>query len=397
MHRKYQITIFVVLYFLGTVMDKISMVDLQGQYQKIKQEIDNAIHEVIDNATFIKGPDVKAFEAELASYLGANHVIACANGTDALQISLMALGLKPGDEVITPDFTFISTVEVAALLGLTPVITDVEPDTFNMDLTSLQKAITPRTKVIIPVHLFGQCANMDAIRQIAAVHQITVIEDVAQALSADFIDISGRRSKAGTLTRIGCTSFFPSKNLGCFGDGGAIITNDAEVAERLSAITHHGMRKRYYYDVTGVNSRLDTLQAALLRVKLRYLDEYTAARNRAADWYDKTLGGIGGIEIPVRVPFSTHVFHQYTLRVDESKRDALKSYLESKGIPSMVYYPVPAHLQKAFLYLGYREGDFPVSERLCKTVLSIPMHTELKQDQLAFITDNIRDFFNDKL
>jgi dTDP-4-amino-4,6-dideoxygalactose transaminase len=395
MHRKYQITIFVVLYFLGAGMNKISMVDLQGQYQKIKKEIDSAIHEVIDHATFIKGPDVKAFETELATYLGAGHVIACANGTDALQISLMALGLKPGDEVITPDFTFISTVEVAALLGLKPVITDVEPDTFNMDLASLQKAITPRTKVIIPVHLFGQCANMDAIREIASAHDITVIEDVAQALSADFTDASGRRSKAGTLTQIGCTSFFPSKNLGCFGDGGAIITNDSEMADRLSAITHHGMRKRYYYDVTGVNSRLDTLQAALLRVKLRHLDEYTAARNRAAEWYDNNLGGISGIEIPVRVPFSSHVFHQYTLRVDAANRDLLKAHLEERGIPSMVYYPVPAHLQKAFLYLGYKEGDFPVSEKLCRTVLSIPMHTELDRDQLKYITDNIRFFFKE--
>ena len=372
-------------------MNKISMCDLNGQYSKIKTEVDQAIQEVINTSAFIKGPDVKAFETELAQYLGVKHVIACANGTDALQISLMALDLKPGDEVITPDFTFISTVEVAALLGLIPVITDVEPGTFNMDMRSLEKAITPRTKAIIPVHLFGQCANMDEILELASRHHIYVIEDVAQALSADYTDKSGRRCKAGTMGHVGCTSFFPTKNLGCFGDGGAIFTNDSELATKLSAITHHGMRVRYYYDFTGVNSRLDTIQAAILRVKLRHLDEYSAARNQAANWYDMNLGGLKGIKIPERSPFSTHVFHQYTLQVD-GFRDELKKFLESRGIPAMIYYPVAGHLQKAFEYLGYHEGDFPVSEHLCKTVLSLPMHTELEEEQLRYITDSIVEF-----
>jgi UDP-2-acetamido-2-deoxy-ribo-hexuluronate aminotransferase len=372
-------------------MNSISMCDLKGQYRKIKPEVDKAIQEVIDTTAFIKGPDVKAFESELAEYLGVKHVIACANGTDALQISLMALDLKPGDEVITPDFTFISTVEVAALLGLTPVMTDVEPGTFNMDMRSLEKAITPRTRAIIPVHLFGQCANMDEILRLASLHNIYVIEDVAQALSAEYIDKTGRSCKAGTMGHIGCTSFFPTKNLGCFGDGGAIFTNDSELAGKISAISHHGMRVRYYYDVTGVNSRLDTIQAAILRVKLRHLDDYSAARNFAAAWYDMNLRGLQGIKIPERSPFSTHVFHQYTLLVD-GFRDDLKKYLESKGIPAMIYYPVSGHLQKAFEYLGYHKGDFPVTEHLCETVLSIPMHTELDEEQLGYITGSIIEF-----
>ncbi len=373
-------------------MNRISMVDLQGQYRRIKSEVDQAIQDVIDNASFIKGPDVKAFETELAQYLGAKHVIACANGTDALQICLMALGLTPGDEVITPDFTFISTVEVAALLGLRPVITDVEPGTFNMDISSLEQAITPRTRVIMPVHLFGQCANMDDILRTASAHGIMVIEDVAQALSSDYTDIKGHTSKAGTLGRIGTTSFFPSKNLGCFGDGGAMITNDPVLADKMAAITHHGMRIRYHYDMTGVNSRLDTLQAAILRVKLKHLDEYSVARNRAAGWYDKRLRDIPGIEIPERSSFSTHVFHQYTLRLQGINRDELRSHLERKGIPSMVYYPVPLHLQKAFLYLGYHEGDFPVTEQLCRSVLSLPMHTELDEEQVKYISDSLVEF-----
>ena len=368
------------------------MVDLQGQYRRIKPEVDRAIQHVIDNTSFIKGPDVKAFETELAQYLGVKHVIACANGTDALQISLMALGLKQGDEVITPDFTFISTVEVSTLLGLTPVIADVEPGTFNIDIASLEKAITTRTRAIIPVHLFGQCANLDEVLRIASEHGITVIEDVAQALSADYTDRNGRTCKAGTLGRIGSTSFFPSKNLGCFGDGGAIITNDTDLAEKMSAITHHGMRIRYHYDMTGVNSRLDTLQAAVLRVKLKYLDEYSASRNRAAKWYDLALQGLPGIEIPERSAFSTHVFHQYTLRLNGVDREALRKHLESKGIPSMVYYPVPVHLQKAFLYLGYQHGDFPVSEKLCGSVLSLPMHTELDEEQVRYIAGSIIEF-----
>jgi dTDP-4-amino-4,6-dideoxygalactose transaminase len=375
---------------------KISMVDLHGQYLRIKPEIDQAIQRVINSAVFVKGAEVKDFEKELAQYLGVRHVIACANGTDALQLCLMALGLKPGDEVITPDFTFISTVEVSALLGLTPVIVDVEPGTFNIDVKALEKAITPRTRAIIPVHLFGQCAHMEALLTLAEAHNIVVIEDVAQALSADYILADGKKSKAGTLGRMACTSFFPSKNLGCFGDGGAMITNDPELAATLSALTHHGMRKRYYYDLTGVNSRLDTLQAAILRVKLNYLDEYSASRNRAADWYDKHLSHLPGIAIPERSPFSTHVFHQYTLRLQQIDRDAFMKYLEARGIPSMIYYPYPLHLQQAFRYLGYREGEFPVTEKLCQQVVSLPMHTELDEEQLRYITDTIVEFVTQK-
>jgi UDP-2-acetamido-2-deoxy-ribo-hexuluronate aminotransferase len=377
-------------------MKKISMVDLHGQYQRIKPEIDQAIQHVLDSAIFVKGAEVKDFETELAHYLGVRHVIACANGTDALQICLMALGLKPGDEVITPNFTFISTVEVSALLGLTPVLVDVEPGTFNIDIKSLEKAITPRTKVIIPVHLFGQCANMDQILPVAEKHGVTIIEDVAQALSADYTFQSGKKTKAGTMGRMACTSFFPSKNLGCFGDGGAMMTNDPELAGTLAAITHHGMRKRYYYDLTGVNSRLDTLQAAILRVKLRYLDEYSRSRRQAADWYDSKLKGLPGIEIPERSPFSTHVFHQYTLKLSNNDREALMKHLESKGIPSMIYYPVPLHVQQAFRYLGYDENDFPVSKMLCRSVLSLPMHTEFDEEQLQFITGSIVEFITRK-
>ena len=373
------------------------MVDLHGQYQRIKAEIDQAIHHVLDSAVFVKGVEVKDFERELAQYLGIHHVIACANGTDALQICLMALGLKAGDEVITPNFTFISTVEVSALLGLTPVLVDVEPGTFNMDLVSLENAITPRTKVIIPVHLFGQCAYMEEIMRIASTRNITVIEDVAQALSANYIFRSGAVKKAGTIGHMACTSFFPSKNLGCFGDGGAMMTNDPDLAATLAAITHHGMRKRYYYDLTGVNSRLDTMQAAILRVKLRYLDEYSAARRKAADWYDKALKDLPGIILPERSSFSTHVFHQYTIRLKNLNREALMKHLELKGIPSMVYYPLPAHLQKAFRYLGHHENDFPVSRQLCETVLSLPMHTELDEEQLQYITTSLMEFVTDKL
>jgi UDP-2-acetamido-2-deoxy-ribo-hexuluronate aminotransferase len=375
-------------------MKKIHMVDLHGQYQRIKNEIDLAIQQILDSTVFVKGPQVKAFENELARYLGINRVIACANGTDALQISLMSLGFKPGDEIITPDFTFIATVEVAALLGLTPVLVDVDPGTFNIDIRGIEKAITKKTKAVIPVHLFGQCANMDEIIRLASTYNLKVIEDTAQALSANYISPSGHQVKAGTMGHIGCTSFFPSKNLGCFGDGGAIFTNDESLADDLSAITHHGMRIRYHYDLIGVNSRLDTIQAAILSVKLKHLDEYSCARNNAANLYDKALGNLPGIIIPERSAFSTHVFHQYTIRLQGINREALQKYLESKAIPSMIYYPVPLHLQKAFRYLGYREGDFPVSEHLCKTVLSLPMHTELDEEQMNYITGSIVEFLN---
>jgi dTDP-4-amino-4,6-dideoxygalactose transaminase len=375
-------------------MKKINMVDLHGQYLKIKTEIDRAIQGVLDSAVFVKGSEVKDFESELANYLGVKHVIACGNGTDALQICLMALDLQPGDEVITPNFTFISTVEVAALLRLKPVLVDVEPGTFNIDIKKLEQSITPRTKAIIPVHLFGQCANMEQIMKIAAAHNIVVIEDVAQALSSVYSFSDGRKVKAGTMGKMACTSFFPSKNLGCFGDGGAIMTNDSELAGTLSAITHHGMRKRYYYDLTGVNSRLDNIQAAILRVKLKYLDEYSAARNRAADWYDKNLKGIKGIVIPERSPFTTHVFHQYTLKLNGIDREGLMKHLESAGIPSMIYYPVPSHLQQAFKNLGYKKGDFPVSEKLCESVVSLPMHTELDEEQLVYITGKLTGYLH---
>lgn len=370
------------------------MVDLHSQYMQIKTEIDQSIQQVIDNTAFIKGPDVKAFENDLASFLGVRHVISCANGTDALQVCLMALGLKPGDEVITPNFTFISTVEVASLLGCKPVLAEVEPGTFNLDVHKLPELITPRTRAIIPVHLFGQCANMEEIMRIANEHQIPVIEDVAQALSAHYIFKDGSKSRAGSIGRLACTSFFPSKNLGCYGDGGAIMTNDTELAETISAITHHGMRRRYYYDMTGVNSRLDTIQAAILRVKLKYLDQYSSARNKAADWYDQHFKDIKGITIPQRSAFSTHVFHQYTLKLDGIDRGKLMEYLQQKGIPSMIYYPIPCHLQKAFQSLGYQKGDFPVSEQLSESVLSLPMHTELDHEQLVYITESIITYLN---
>jgi dTDP-4-amino-4,6-dideoxygalactose transaminase len=306
----------------------------------------------------------------------------------------MALGLKPGDEVITPNFTFISTVEVASLLGCKPVLAEVEPGTFNMDVHKLPKLITPRTRAIIPVHLFGQCANMEEIMRIANEHQIPVIEDVAQALSAHYLFKDGSKVRAGSIGRVACTSFFPSKNLGCYGDGGAIMTNDPELADTLSAITHHGMRRRYYYDITGVNSRLDTIQAAILRVKLKHLDAYSAARNKAADWYDQHFKNMKGITVPERSAFSTHVFHQYTLKLHGVNRSKLMEYLQGKGIPSMIYYPVPCHLQKAFQNLGYQKGDFPVSEQLSESVLSLPMHTELDQEQLVYITESIISYLN---
>ncbi len=375
-------------------MNKIHMVDLQGQYHKIKSEIDGAIGRIIESASFVKGPEVKEFERELARYLGAGHVIACANGTDALQVALMALDLKPGDEVITPDFTFIATVEVIALLGLKPVLVDVNPDDFTLGLESLKKAITPRTRVIIPVHLFGQCSNMQEIMDLARENHLYVVEDNAQAIGSDYRFSDGVVKKAGTIGDIGCTSFFPSKNLGCFGDGGALITHDDRLADRLATIINHGMKVRYYHDMIGVNSRLDTLQAAILRVKLKYLDDYIRARQQAAAFYDNAFKALNGVIIPFRNPFSTHVFHQYTIRMRSLSRDKLREHLESKGIPAMVYYPVPLHRQKAFQYLGLQDKDFPVTEDLCSTVLSLPMHTELDNGQLQYITDQVTSFIN---
>jgi len=375
-------------------MRKINMVDLKGQYEKIKDEVDKAILNVIDSTAFINGPEVKNFQQDLEKYLGVKHVIPCANGTDALQVSMMALGLKPGDEVIAPSFTFVATTEVIALLGLTPVLVDVDPDTFNIDPKAIEKAITPKTKAIVPVHLFGQCADMDAIMEIASKHNLFVIEDTCQAIGADFIMKNGSKKKAGTIGHVGCTSFFPSKNLGCYGDGGAIFTNDDKLAEKLRIVVNHGMEVRYYHDSIGVNSRLDSIQAAILRIKLKHLDEYAAARNKAAAYYDKAFGNNPKLKIPGRFNKSNHVFHQYTLVTNGFDRNKLPEFLQEKGIPAMIYYPVPMHLQKAYLDPRYKAGDFPVTEMLASTVVSLPMHTELDEEQLKHITSSVLEFVN---
>ena len=375
-------------------MKKIQMVDLQTQYAHIKQDIDAGIQEVIDSAAFIKGAKVTSFAEHLEAYTGAKHVIPVGNGTDALQIALMALGLKPGDEVITPTFTFIATAEVVALLGLTPVVVDVEWETMNMDVESVRRAITPRTKAIVPVHLFGQCANMEAIMTLAREHNLFVVEDACQAIGAQYTFANGETRQAGTMGHIGCTSFFPSKNLGCYGDGGAIFTNDDALADKMRAIANHGCRVRYHHDEVGVNSRLDSIQAAVLDAKLPHLNEYIAARQRAATYYDEAFVGNDQLLIPGREPHSTHVFHQYTLRVLGADRDKLREQLAERGIPSMVYYPVPLHQQKAYRDARYKDGDFPVAERLASCVLSLPMHTELDEEQLAFITSNVLELIN---
>lgn len=367
------------------------MVDLKGQYQKIKPEVDAAIQEVIDSAAFINGPAVKEFQADLESYLGVKHVIPCANGTDALQIAMMALGLRPGDEVITASFTYVATAEVIGLLGLTPVLVDVYPDTFCIDVKAIEKAITPKTKAIVPVHLYGQCADMEGIIEVARKHNLFVIEDVAQAIGADYTLSNGKKVKAGTIGTIGCTSFFPSKNLGCYGDGGAIYTNDDELARQCKMIAHHGQSVQYVHDVLGVNSRLDTIQAAILKVKLQQLDSYAAARNKAAAFYDKAFANHPKIKIPVRAKSSTHVFHQYTLQLAVD-RNKLREFLAGKDIPSMIYYPIPLHMQKAYASPRYQQGDFPVTEKLCGCVLSLPMHTELDQETLTYITDSVLEF-----
>ena len=375
-------------------MKKIEMVDLRSQYERLRADIDNAVAEVLRSTAFIKGPDVRLFEEDLQRYLGVRHVISCANGTDALQIAMMALGLKPGDEVITTNFTFIATVEVIELLGLKTVLVEPEPDTFNISIEAVRQAITPRTKAIVPVHLFGQCADMEPILELAREHGLYVIEDVAQATGSVYRFSAGTEKKAGTMGTIGCTSFFPSKNLGCYGDGGALFTDDDGLAALIRSITNHGMKVRYYHDTIGVNSRLDTIQAAILRVKLRHLDEFNEARRSAASHYDSELSGLPGIEVPVRSPFSTHIFHQYTLRIGDGSRDSLREFLENEGIPSMIYYPVPLHMQKAYLHLGYNPDDFPLTSRLAGEVLSLPMHTELDEEQLTWITGCIRSKYN---
>lgn len=375
-------------------MKKIQMVDLQSQYAKIKQDIDAGIAEVINSAAFIKGPKVAAFQAHLETYTGAKHVINVGNGTDALQIALMGLGLKPGDEVITPTFTFIATAEVVALLGLTPVVVDVDWNTMNMDIESVRRAITPRTKAVVPVHLFGQCANMEAIMALAKEHNLFVVEDACQAIGAQYTFANGETKQAGTIGHIGCTSFFPSKNLGCYGDGGAIFTNDDELAAKMRAIANHGMVVRYHHDMIGVNSRLDSIQAAVLDAKLPHLDEYIAARQKAAAYYDQAFADNERLLIPGRQAHSTHVFHQYTLRVVGANRNALREQLAERGIPAMIYYPVPLHQQKAYIDSRYKEGDFPVAEKLAACVLSLPMHTELDEEQLAYITSNVLEWVN---
>ena len=373
-------------------MKTIQMVDLRGQYEKIKIEINSAIQEVIDSSAFIKGGKVIDFQQSLEAYLNVKHVIPVGNGTDALQIALMALGLKPDDEVITPTFTFIATAEVVALLGLTPVVVDVDIDTFNIDIESIKKAITPRTKAIVPVHLFGQNAEMEQILELARQHNLYVIEDACQSIGSTYTFASGKSFQSGSMGDVGCTSFFPSKNLGCFGDGGAIYTNNDELALRMRSIANHGMIERYHHDIVGVNSRLDSIQAAVLDVKLKYLDRYNNSRQKVATFYDNVFANNERLIVPKRSVNSSHVFHQYTLRFNGINRSALKNYLSDKGIPSMIYYPVPLHLQKAYKNDRYKLGDFPNAEKLCECVLSLPMHTELDTDQLEFITSSVLEF-----
>lgn len=370
-------------------IQNIQMVDLHKQYLAIKNEVDAAIAGVIESTQFINGDEVKLFQKELEDYLEVKHVIPCANGTDALQIALMALGLEPGDEVITSDFTFAATVEVVGLLKLKIVLVDVDPNTYCIDTDKLKKAITPKTKAIIPVHLFGQCANMEAIMQIANEHQIAVVEDTAQAIGASYTFNDGTTKKAGTIGTLGTTSFFPSKNLGCYGDGGALFTNDDNLAEIARSIVNHGMKVRYYYDRIGVNSRLDTIQAAILRVKLRHLDEYAAARNKAAAYYDEAFKNHPNIKTPVRDEKSTHVFHQYTLVGCSVDNFELQKRLTEKGVPCMIYYPVPLHTQEAYRTPEMKDEDYEVTNGLCKSVFSLPMHTELTQEELKYITTTV--------
>ncbi|OAD45217.1 DegT/DnrJ/EryC1/StrS family aminotransferase [Polaribacter atrinae] len=380
-------------------MKKIQMVDLQGQYQQIKEAVNSSIEEVLNTSAYINGPLVHEFQADLEKYLDVKHVIPCANGTDALQIAMMGLGLEQGDEVITADFTFAATVEVIALLKLTPVLVDVDAETYNIDIEALKRAITPKTKAIVPVHLFGQVANMDAVMEIAKEHNLFVIEDNAQAIGADYTFKDGTKKKAGTIGNVGTTSFFPSKNLGCYGDGGAIFTNDDELAHTIRGIVNHGMYTRYYHDVVGVNSRLDSIQAGVLKAKLPLLDTYCEARRNAARFYNEALSVSEHIITPTTSACGEicdtcdcHVFHQYTLQITNGKRDALHKHLLDNGIPNAIYYPVALHSQKAYADTRYNESDFPVTNELIKTVISLPMHTELDKEQLEFITKTILDF-----
>ncbi len=376
------------------------MVDLNGQYEAIKEQVNATFTTILETSAFINGPEVHGFQKDLEEYLGVKHVIPCANGTDALQIAMMGLDLKPGDEVITADFTFAATVEVIALLQLTPVLVDVHPDTFNIDVKAIEKAITSKTKAIVPVHLFGQCADMDAILALAEKHNLYVIEDNAQAIGATHTHADGKKQKAGVMGHVAATSFFPSKNLGAYGDGGAIFTNDDALAHTLRGIVNHGMYERYHHDVVGVNSRLDSLQAAVLRAKLPLLNQYNAKRRDAAKKYNAAFNAIAHIETPVTVnacqgicdTCDCHVFHQYTLKITNGKRDDLVKYLGEKGIPCGVYYPIPLHKQKAYLDDRYKDADFPVTNSLVKEVISLPMHTELDDEQIAYITDTVIGF-----
>lgn len=375
-------------------MRKIHMVDLQGQYEKIKDEVLSGIQRVIEEAAFIQGPDVQAFAEELAAWNEVRYVIPCANGTDALQIAMMALELEPGDEVIVPAFTYVATAEVIGLLRLVPVLVPVDPNTFNMDVGALEKALTPKTRAIVPVHLFGQCADMEPLLHFAENHGLYVIEDNAQSIGARYTFSNGTVRMSGSMGHIGCTSFFPSKNLGCYGDGGALMTNDEALAQKIKMIANHGQRKKYYHEVLGVNSRLDTLQAAILRVKLRRLNEYITARQAAAALYDQFLHNVSQITRPYRAPYTTHVFHQYTIKVKDGQRDSLKKYLEDLGIPSMIYYPVPLQEQTAFKEICRTPVALDVCNELCTQVLSLPMHTELKEEDVQKIAISIRQFFS---
>lgn len=372
----------------------IQMVDLQSQYAKLQEEIDAAVLEVIRSAAFINGPAVRDFQAHLEQYLGVKHVIPCANGTDALQVALMATGLEPGDEVIVPAFTYVATAEVIALLGLRPVMVDVDPDTFNVTAELIEQAVTPKTKAVVPVNLFGQSCDMEPILEVARRHNLWVIEDNAQAIGADYTFSDGHRRKTGAIGHIGCTSFYPSKNLGAYGDGGAMYTDDDELAQKLRMIANHGQTKRYYHGMVGVNSRLDSIQAAVLNIKLRRLDDYAAARQAAAHYYDRAFAGIEQLQTPKRHERSTHVFHQYTLIVKDGRRDELQAFLSNKGIPSMIYYPVPLYEQEAYQKSMANEVDkLPVTDYLCRSVISLPMHTELDEEMLKYISEGVKAFF----
>jgi dTDP-4-amino-4,6-dideoxygalactose transaminase len=378
-------------------MMNIPMVDLKGQYQKIQEEIDESVFRVIRNAHFINGEEVDIFRKALEEYTGAKQAVPCANGTDALQIALMALGLKPEDEVIVPAFTYIASAEVIGLLHLTPVMVDVDYDSFCVTVKNIEKGLSPRTKAIIPVHLFGQSCDMEAILNLAAQHNLWVVEDNAQAIGACYTFSDGVRKQTGTMGHVGCTSFFPSKNLSCFGDGGAIMTSNSELAQKMKMIANHGQMTKYYHEILGCNSRLDTLQAAVLNVKLKYLDEYSEARRQAAQRYNEFLKDVKEIDLPVEMPYSTHVYHQYTIKVKTGERDELQTFLKGKGISSMIYYPLPMHRQKAFAGISRQGEELTMAEKLSKTVLSLPVHTELTEKEQIYIADQIKNFFTHRI